>query len=82
MSRKRKTASDEFADHLDRLAEWVEYARKARESWARGPHAEYLRSAYADGVKAAATLLEQKGHSGLARDVRKLAKAEWPRSKD
>jgi len=82
MSRKRKPVSDEFAEHLDRLSDWLVFARRARERWARSPHPEYLRAAYFDGLKAAAALLEQKGHSGLARDVRKLAKAEWPRSKD
>jgi hypothetical protein len=82
VSPKRKPSTDEFAEHLDRLSDWLVFARKAREAWARTPHPEYLRSAYVDGLKAAAALLEQKGHAGLARDVRRLAKADWTRSKD
>jgi len=69
-----RRAKNEFDSELDRLEDWLTLARKGREEWIRGPYAESLRSAYTDGIKAAAALLEQKGHPGLARDVKKLAK--------
>ena len=78
----RRTSKNEFDAELDRLGEWLDLAREGREDWYSGPYAEALRSAYIDGVKAAAALLEQKEHPGLARDVKKLAKAYSLRSKN
>jgi hypothetical protein len=76
----RRTSKNEFDAELDRLGEWLDLAREGREEWYSGPYAESLRSAYIDGIKTAAALLEQKGHPGLARDVKKLAKTYSLRS--
>jgi hypothetical protein len=81
MTPRRSASGNEFDAELDRLEEWLELAREGREAWYRGPYAESLKSAYFDGVKAAAELLERKGHPGLARDVKKLTRVPFLRDK-